>query len=176
MAEIEKIALERDQQAFRNLFLTFGPKVKAFMLRRGADVETAEEIAQETMLAVWRKAHLFVEERGTASSWIFTIARNLCTDRMRRQIPFQAYAEGYDELPCADEPPDDRLMREQEQHCLSEAMNSLPLEQREVIQLSFMDGLSHSEIADKLKLPLGTVKSRVRLAYQKLRDTVEGAS
>lgn len=174
MAEIEKVALERDPQAFRNLFLTFGPKVKAFMLRKGADADTAEEIAQETMFAVWRKAHLFVESRGTVSSWIFAIARNLCTDRLRRQIPFQAFAEGYEDVPCADEPADDRLVREQEHSCLYEALYGLPLEQREVIQLSFVDGLSHSEIADKLKLPLGTVKSRVRLAYQKLRDTVEG--
>lgn len=175
MAEIEKIALERDQQAFRSLFLTFGPKVKAFMLRKGADAETAEEIAQETMFAVWRKAHLFAESRGSVSNWIFTIARNLCTDRFRRQISFQAFADGYENMPCSDEPADDRLARAQEQSRINQALDGLPFEQREVIELSFVDGLSHSEIADKLKLPLGTVKSRVRLAYQKLRDTVEGA-
>jgi len=174
MPEIEKVALNRDQQAFRHLFLTFGPKVKAMMLRNGADVETAEEIAQETMLAVWRKAHLFVEDRGSISTWIFTIARNLRIDRVRRQVVWQSYGDDFHELPSTDEPPDDRMAREQAQSCVSEAMRNLPPEQREVIDLAYIQGFSHSQIAQALKLPLGTVKSRVRLAYQKLRNRVEG--
>jgi RNA polymerase sigma-70 factor (ECF subfamily) len=175
MGEIDKIAISRDQNAFRALFLTFGPKVKAMMLRQGADAETAEEIAQETMIAVWRKAHLFVESKGSVATWIYTIARNLRIDRIRRQHVWQAYHEDYNELPSGEEPAEERVVRTQEEARIAAALNKLPLEQREVITLAFIDGLSHSQIAQKLGLPLGTVKSRVRLAYQKLRDEVEGS-
>jgi RNA polymerase sigma-70 factor (ECF subfamily) len=175
MAEIEKVALDRDPQAFRTLFLTFGPKVKAMMLRQGADTDTAEEIAQETMFAVWRKAHLFVESKGSIATWIYTIARNLRIDRVRRQVVWHAYAEEMPDIAGSDEPPDDRLAREQAEVVILGALDTLPPEQREVIQLAFSGNLSHSEIARKLGLPLGTVKSRVRLAYQKLREALEGA-
>jgi RNA polymerase sigma-70 factor (ECF subfamily) len=175
MADIEKVAQGRDQQAFRTLFLTFGPKVKAMMLRGGADAETAEEIAQETMIAVWRKAHLFAASKGSVSTWIYTIARNLRIDRIRRQHVWQAYGDGVSELPSEDELPEARLAREQEEASVLAALDTLPLEQRQVIQLAFVDGLSHSQIARRLRLPLGTVKSRVRLAYQKLRCMVEGS-
>jgi RNA polymerase sigma-70 factor (ECF subfamily) len=174
MGEIEKIANSRDQNAFRTLFLTFGPKVKAMMLRHGADVETAEEIAQETMIAVWRKAHLFVGSKGSISTWIYTIARNLRIDRIRRQHVWQAYDDDFNDLPSGEEPAEERIARAQEEACIAAALDTLPSEQREVITLAFIDGLSHSQIAHKLALPLGTVKSRVRLAYQKLRDEVEG--
>jgi RNA polymerase sigma-70 factor, ECF subfamily len=174
MADIEKVAQGRDQQAFRTLFLTFGPKVKAMMLRCGADAETAEEIAQETMIAVWRKAHLFAASKGSVSTWIYTIARNLRIDRIRRQHVWQAYGNGLPELASEDELPEARLAREQEEASVLAALDTLPLEQRQVIQLAFVDGLSHSQIAQRLRLPLGTVKSRVRLAYQKLRCMVEG--
>jgi RNA polymerase sigma-70 factor (ECF subfamily) len=155
--------------------LTFGPKVKAMMLRHGADIETAEEIAQETMIAVWRKAHLFVESKGSVATWIYTIARNLRIDRIRRQHVWQPYEDTFDDLPSGEELAEERIVRVQEQACISAALERLPLEQREVITLAFIDGLSHSQIAEKLTLPLGTVKSRVRLAYQKLRDEMEGA-
>jgi RNA polymerase sigma-70 factor (ECF subfamily) len=175
MADIEKVAQGRDQQAFRTLFLTFGPKVKAMMLRCGADAETAEEIAQETMIAVWRKAHLFAASKGSVSTWIYTIARNLRIDRIRRQHVWQAYGDGFPELASEDELPEARLAREQEEASVLAALDALPLEQRQVIQLAFVDGLSHSQIARRLRVPLGTVKSRVRLAYQKLRCMVEGS-
>jgi RNA polymerase sigma-70 factor (ECF subfamily) len=174
MGEIDRIAAFRDQNAFKSLFLTFGPKVKAMLLRQGADVETAEEIAQETMIAVWKKAHLFVESKGSISTWIYTIARNLRIDRLRRQHVWQVYDEDFNELPSGEEPAEERIGRVQEQAVVAAALNTLPSEQREIIMLAFIDGLSHSQIAQKLALPLGTVKSRVRLAYQKLRDEVEG--
>jgi len=175
MGEIDKIAVSRDQNAFRALFLTFGPKVKAMMLRYGADVETAEEIAQETMITVWRKAHLFVESKGSIATWIYTIARNLRIDRIRRQHVWQASDEDYNDVPSGEEPAEERIARAQEQARIAQAVKTLPSEQREVITLAFIDGLSHSQIAQKLALPLGTVKSRMRLAYQKLREEVEGA-
>ena len=167
--------LSSDRGTFRELVLTFAPKVKAMMLRYGADAETAEDIAQETMLTVWRKAHLFVAEKGSLSTWIYTIARNLRIDRIRRQTVWQTYNDDIYDMPSDDELAEARIMRQQEEACLAAALAALPSEQREVIQLAFIDGLSHSQIANKLRLPLGTVKSRVRLAYQKLRDEVEGA-
>jgi RNA polymerase sigma-70 factor (ECF subfamily) len=174
MAKIENIALLRDENAFRHLVLTFAPKVKALMIRRGADAETAEEIAQETMIAVWRKGHLFAAEKGSISTWIYTIARNLSIDRARRKVPIVAAGEGWEDLPSDEELADTRIVRQQDEATLSAALAALPEEQREVIELAFIDGLSHSKIAKKLSLPLGTVKSRVRLAYRRLRDEVEG--
>jgi RNA polymerase sigma-70 factor, ECF subfamily len=173
--QLKKIAQERDASAFRHLFLTFGPKVRAMMLRQGADRETADEIVQETMLAVWRKSHLFTEHKGSISTWIFTIARNLRIDRVRRQIVWQGFCENFEALPSGEEPADEQLAREQEREQVGSALAELPAEQLQIIRLSFEDGLTQSEIAGKLNLPLGTVKSRMRLAYDKLRGSVERA-
>jgi RNA polymerase sigma-70 factor (ECF subfamily) len=167
--QLKKIADERDAGAFQSLFLTFWPKVRTMLMRQGADRETAEEIAQETMLAVWRKSHQFSSDRGSVSTWIYTIARNIRIDRLRQQAVWQRYYEELENTqrhePTADEP----VYLEQQRNDLETALGGLPPEQLQVIQLSFVDGLSQSEIAAKLGLPLGTVKSRMRLAYDKLR-------
>ncbi len=176
MAKIEDLTLTRERESFRHLVLTFGPKVKTMMLRNGADPETAEDIAQETMITVWRKAHLFAAEKGSISTWIYTIARNLRIDRLRRQVIWQVYEEVFDNQPSSEELAEARIAREQEEAKVAAALKTLPEEQRQIIQLAFVDGLSHSKIAKKLQLPLGTVKSRVRLAYQKLREEVEGSA
>ncbi len=173
--QLKRIADERDAGAFRSLFLTFGPKVRAMLMRQGADTEMAEDIAQETMLAVWRKCHLFSSDRGSVSTWIYSIARNLRIDRIRRQVVWQHFCKDIEVLQVAVELPDERLAREQKRATLGEALADLPTEQLQIIQLSFMDGLTQNEIAGKLNLPLGTVKSRMRLAYVKLRGSVEGA-
>ncbi|WP_088345207.1 MULTISPECIES: sigma-70 family RNA polymerase sigma factor [Rhodomicrobium] len=173
--QLKKIAQEQDAGAFRQLFLTFGPKVRAMLMRQGADSETAEEIAQETMLAIWRKSHLFAESRGNMASWIYTIARNLRTDRVRRQVVWQNFCEEFEVLQPPEAPPDEWLAREQERARVGQALAGLPAEQLQIIQLSFMDGLTQAQIAGKLNLPLGTVKSRMRLAYSKLRGSVEGS-
>lgn len=144
------------------------------LMRQGADSETAEEIAQETMFAIWRKSHLFAEERGSLATWIYTIARNLRTDRVRRQVVWQNFCDEFEVLQPSEAPPDESLAREQERLKIGQALAGLPAEQLQIIQLSFMDGLTQSEIAERLNLPLGTVKSRMRLAYGRLRDSVEG--
>ena len=172
---VKKVAEERDAGAFRSLFLTFSPKVRTMLMRQGADSETADEIVQDTMLAVWRKSHLFDDYRGSVSGWIYAIARNLRIDRLRKQVVWQHLYESLLVLQGPGSDHDDRLAREQERLGVDQALAVLPEEQLQVIQLSFMEGLSQSEIAKKLNLPLGTVKSRMRLAFGKLRSSVEGS-
>lgn len=169
---IQRIARDQDPQAFKELFLKFGPRVKAMMMRQGADAETAEEIAQDTMMAVWRKAHLFVENKGSVSTWVFTIARNLRIDRLRRHVVWQDLEPELEKLVSEEDLPDEALSRNEIRERMSAALETLPPEQYEVVQLSFIEGLSHHEISERIKAPLGTVKSRIRLAYQKIRDAV----
>ncbi|MDX2265284.1 MAG: sigma-70 family RNA polymerase sigma factor [Hyphomicrobiales bacterium] len=169
---ISRIARDQDPQAFQELFLKYGPRVKAMMMRQGADAETAEEIAQDTMLAVWRKAHLFAENKGSVSTWVFTIARNLRIDRLRRQVVWQDLEPELDTLVSEDDQPDVAVSRAELVARMRAALDTLPPEQYEVVQLSYVDGLSHHEISERVNAPLGTVKSRIRLAYQKIRDAV----
>jgi len=168
-----RIAQSRDPEAFAELFDSYAPRLKSYMIRQGADAATAEELAQETLLTVWRKAQLYSGEKGSASTWIYTIARNLRIDRIRREHPWQELPEGMNEEASDDTPPDEAVSERERSQRVRDALTSLPSEQHEVVVLSYLDGLSHSEIAERLGLPLGTVKSRMRLAYQKLRESVE---
>jgi RNA polymerase sigma-70 factor, ECF subfamily len=170
---LQQVALHRDVDAFKELFQSYAPRVKSYMMRQGADANTAEELAQETLLTVWRKAALYSGEKGSPTTWIFTIARNLRIDRLRREFPWQELPEGHDETASSDILPDEAVSEAERKARVQAALATLPEDQHEVVTLSYIDGLSHSEIADRLKLPLGTVKSRMRLAYQKIREAVE---
>ncbi|MBX9926983.1 MAG: sigma-70 family RNA polymerase sigma factor [Hyphomicrobiaceae bacterium] len=170
---LQQVATDRDVDAFRQLYQSYAPRVKSYMMRQGADANTAEELAQETLLTVWRKASLYSGEKGSATTWIFTIARNLRIDRLRREVPWQELPEGHDETASSDIMPDEAVSEAERRERVQRAMSTLPEDQLEVVNLSYIDGLSHSEIAEKLDLPLGTVKSRMRLAYQKIREAVE---
>lgn len=169
---LQRIARDRDPQAFQDLFRLYGPRIKAVMMRQGADADTAEDIAQETLFAVWRKAHLFVEQKGSIATWVYTIARNLRIDRLRRQVPWQDLPEEMERVPSEEDLPDESLNREQQRERIRVALATLPPEQHEVVHLSYIEGMSHNEIAELLGAPLGTVKSRMRLAYQKIRDSL----
>jgi RNA polymerase sigma-70 factor, ECF subfamily len=142
-------------------------------MRQGADANTAEELSQETMLTVWRKAGLYSGDKGSATTWIFTIARNLRIDRLRKELNWVGLPEGHNEEASTDALPDDVLSEQERKVRVQKALKELPADQLEVVSLSYIEGLSHSEIADRLHLPLGTVKSRMRLAYQKIRELVE---
>lgn len=170
---LTRVAERGDVEAFGKLFQQFAPRIKSYMMRQGADSATAEELAQETLLTVWRKASLYSSDKGTAATWIFTIARNLRIDRLRREVPWQGLPEGHDETPSDEPLPDEQVSEQERQKRIRAALSRLPEDQHEVVQLSFIEGLSHSEIAERLGLPLGTVKSRMRLAYQKVREAVE---
>jgi RNA polymerase sigma-70 factor, ECF subfamily len=170
---LRRIASGRDREAFAALFDGYAPRLKAFMMRKGATAEQAEDLVQETMIAVWSKSGLYVPERGTAATWIFTIARNLRIDRLRREkTSLFTDLEGYD-VESGEAGQDEALGRFQEDGEVAKALTQIPEEQRQLLVLSYMDGLAQSEIAEKLKMPLGTVKSRMRLAYARMRKLLE---
>lgn len=176
-AELVRAIAERgDKEAFAALFEFYAPRVKGFLVRSGATPEIADELAQETLLAVWRKAALFDVGRAGVSTWIFTIARNLRIDHGRRGQ--NVSAETIYEVLAADDPvrPDDTLETADREEQVRGALAALPTEQLAVVRLSFFEDKAHAEIARILKLPLGTVKSRLRLAMTKLRERLEGTS
>ena len=174
MAELlQRVSQHGDTAAFRELFELYGPRVKSYMMRRGVDPQAAEDLAQETLMTVWRKASLYSGEKGSAAAWIFTIARNIRTDRLRRSITFQALPEAHDEEASADPTPEAAVSSLQIEARVRAALAELPPDQRQIVVLAYIDGLSHSEIAERLGLSIGTVKSRMRLAYQKVRTALE---
>jgi len=170
---LQKVAQSRDVEAFRKLFELYGPRVKSYMMRQGADATTAEDLAQETLLTVWRKAGLYSDEKGSATTWIFTIARNLRIDRLRREVSWQPLPENRDEEASDAPDPETEVSERERRDKVRAVLATLPPDQSEVVNLSYVEGLSHSEIAERLGLPLGTVKSRMRLAYQKVKEAVE---
>lgn len=175
-ALIRRVATERDRQAYARLYSYFAPRVNAFLRKAGLPPGAAEEVAQETMLAVWRKASYFDPSRAGASTWIFTIARNQRIDHLRR-LKTASTAES--EAPAEDDqaPSGEALMLCAEREAsVRAALQALSEEQATVVRLSFFSDKPHSEIARELGLPLGTVKSRVRLALGRLRALLESAS
>jgi RNA polymerase sigma-70 factor, ECF subfamily len=170
---LRRVAERADPAAFRELYETFGPRVKAYMMRKGADAGTAEDLAQETLLMVWRKAALYVHDKGSMTTWVFAIARNLRIDRLRREVPWQELPEWRLAEPSDEAQPDEAFAEKQRQLRVQAALAELPQDQRQVVALAYIEGLSHSEIAARMGLPLGTVKSRMRIAYQKVRVALE---
>lgn len=172
-ALLEAVAERRDKKAYIELFDYYGPRIKAYVLRLGTESMQAEELTQEVMITLWRKAHLFDRTKSSVATWLYRIARNRRIDLLRRRKsadldredpalhpePFPDLGEEYD-----------AMLREKR---VRAALDGLPIAQRELIQLAFFKGLSHSEIADQTGLPLGTVKSRIRLAFTRLRRTFE---
>ena len=162
----------QDKAAFADLFQHFAPRVKSYMLKLGSADEMAEELAQQTLLQVWRKAQLFDPDKAAASTWIFRIARNIRIDVLRKQKHF--FDDDFDLAEIEDEQEDVevKINREQKIRHVALALAELPQNQAKIIRMSFYDGLSHGEIAKQLELPLGTVKSRIRLAFGRLRESV----
>lgn len=158
----------RDRADYARLFEHFAPRVKAYLVRLGMTPANADELAQEALLSVWRKAHMFDPAKANASTWIFRLARNLCIDRMRRE-KLQFYDTDID----YDAPdPDERHGGEQAILAtrMAESIRALPEAQAQVLYLSYYEGRSHSEIAQAIGIPLGSVKSRLRLGFDKLKQ------
>lgn len=170
---ITRVAQNRDRQAFGQLFDHFAPRLKSFMMRKNTSAELAEDLVQEAMIAVWTKAALYEPSKGSVTTWVFTIARNLRIDRIRRDVHMPTTELGdYDEPSEAPEG-EELLGRKQEDGLVARALQSIPEEQRQILVLSFVEEMPQSEIASKLSIPLGTVKSRMRLAYGHLRRILE---
>ena len=168
---IKKVETLKDTSAFEELFNHFAPRVKAFLMKSGADPQMAEECSQEVMATVWRKAHLFDPSRASASTWIFTIARNKKIDAIRKQNrpePEQLYSE-------QDYEPDQESVVElqQETERLTLALGELPEKQRVLVEKAYLGELSHSEIAEITGLPLGTIKSRIRFCLLYTSDAAD---
>lgn len=164
------IAEARDKRSFAELFEYFAPRLKALFMRRGVPGNIAEEIAQDTMLAVWCKAAQYDPAKGSAGTWIYTIARNLHVDARRREREPAALSEAVDCEPP--KTPTDDLTAAEERFGVRSALGQLPSEQAEVIRLSFFEEKPHPQIATALNIPVGTVKSRSRLAMKRLRMLV----
>ena len=173
---IEAVAL-RDRVAFASLFALFAPRVKTMLMRNGLDAGSADDIAQDCMLTVWRKAPLFDRAGASASGWIYTIARNLRIDALRKQQRGRRVATGLAQEPLAEQKSQaDVLNASESQSQVRLALRSLSPDQLRVVTLSFFEDRPHSEIAECLGIPLGTVKSRLRLAMKFLRDRLDDPS
>jgi len=176
---IEAIAARQDRAAFTRVFAYYAPRVKAYLARLGLDGAQAEEVAQEVMVAVWRKAASFDARQASVSTWIFRIARNRRIDVFRRDQ--RAALDPNDPAfePPPEARPDGAAEAAEREARVRRAMAELPPEQRDLVRRAFYEDLSHSEIAATTGVPLGTVKSRLRLAFAKLKlklaDTAEGA-
>ncbi|MBU4196400.1 MAG: sigma-70 family RNA polymerase sigma factor [Alphaproteobacteria bacterium] len=169
---IEAVALRRDREAFARLFEHFAPRLKAYLMKAGAPAGAAEDFAQDAMLTVWRKAELFDSSKARAATWIFTIARNRRLDVLRqdaRRTPMPEIELSQEEP----ERPDQLVLMAEDAARLKTAMARLTADQIEVLRLAFFQDNPHSEIARRLDLPLGTVKSRIRKAMIKLRTLLD---
>jgi RNA polymerase sigma-70 factor (ECF subfamily) len=158
---------DADKAAFALLFRHFAPRIKAFLRKSGASEPLAEECAQEVMATLWHKAHMFDPTRASVATWVFTIARNRRIDALRKSRRPEP-----EDLPWGPEAePDqaDAMVLQQESRRLGEALAQLPEKQRSLIERAYFGDLSHSEIAAETGLPLGTIKSRIRLALERLR-------
>ena len=169
-AKMAAIAQDQDQSAFADIFRHFAPRVKAFLIKSGADPSLAEECMQDVMATLWRKSHMYDPARASVATWIFTIARNRKIDLLRRYSRPEP-----EELPWGPEQPPDQadvMGLQQDTARLAEALAALPEKQRELIKHAYFGDLTHSEIAIETGLPLGTIKSRIRLALDRLRHSM----
>ena len=171
VVQVSAVRDHKDRAAFAELFAYFAPRVKSFLMRSGANPDLAEECTQEVMATLWNKAHMFDPTKASVSTWVFTIARNRKIDMLRKQRRPEP-----EDLPWGPEAEPDQVEAmglQQETEQLGRALSALPEEQRKLIERAYFGELSHSEIAAETGLPLGTIKSRIRLALDRLRHAMK---
>ncbi len=170
---VARVAADRDRAAFKILFDHFAPRLRGFLMRRSLPPALCDDLAQEALLTIWRRAESYDAAKSAVSTWVYTIARNLHIDHYRKQAR-AARADLTDPSlqPGETHAADTLYGRTQDVAAVNKALTGLPEDQRRVLELAFMDGLSHREVADRLNLPLGTVKSRIRLAMDKLKTSL----
>ncbi len=171
---IGRIASFKDKTAFSELFKLVGPRIKGYLMKLGSSDVAAEDILQEVMLTVWRKSETFDRSKAAVSTWLFTIARNKRIDMLRKEIRPQLDPLDPMLSPNQEAAADDIYGSNQEAMKISKAIEQLPTDQAVLIKMTYYEDKSHSIIADELKMPLGTVKSRIRLASTRLRKLLEG--
>lgn len=174
LADLLEAVSGGDRTAFAVLFRRFAPRVKAYMMRLGADHGTADELAQETLLIAWRRASTFDRRQSSVGTWLFTIARNKRIDAIRRERRPDFDPNDPALVPEQPTAADVLIDAAERETSVRAAMKTLPEEQIDLLRLAFYDGLSHRDIADRTGLPLGTVKSRLRLAFGRMRRLVGG--
>ena len=177
---LRKIGLNRDQESFKALFVHFAPRIKGYLLTDQALVssEIAEELVQEVMSKVWNKAEMFDGNKSNASTWIYRIARNTKIDYLRSQSKHDQHQELLDADTLWDDNTDHQpfvyLKQSRDQQCLSTLLNRLPHEQKDCLMKIYLQGKTHAELALELGLPIGTVKSRIRLGLKRLQSWMAG--
>jgi len=173
---MRSVALGRDRAAFGRIFAFYGPRVKAYLRRLGAGDAAAEDLTQEVMLSVWKRAHQYDRGRAALSTWIYTIARNKRIDALRRDRRPDFDPDDPALVVAGDGAPrgDRHAEAEQVRREVMRAVERLPQEQAQLLRIFYFEEKPHSVIAEELGLPLGTVKSRLRLALSKLRVLMDG--
>ncbi len=170
---VRAVSDRRDTEAFATLFDHFAPRLNGYLMRMGADAAIAEEIVQDVMTTLWRKADLFDPSKSSLSTWLYRIARNRRIDLIRRASNANLDPDDPELLPPDIPQPDNVIDLQQREAAIRVALTALPEEQLAMVKLAFFEGLSHGEIAEQTGLPLGTVKSRIRLAFTRLRRELE---
>ncbi|WP_372881261.1 sigma-70 family RNA polymerase sigma factor [Psychromonas sp.] len=170
---LEKVAKEQDKQAFAQLFKWFAPRIRGHGLQRFKQEAMAMELVQETMLLVWRKAPMFNAEKGKASTWIYTVMRNQCFDMLRKKQSRKEDSISEDLWPMIEEQEAAQEGDHFQKRLLLSHLNSLPLQQKQVVEAIYLQEMTQQELAVHLDVPLGTVKSRLRLAIAKLKSKLE---
>ena len=171
-AWIQRIAQHGDREAFAAVYAHYAPQVKRYLMRGGADPVTAEEVTQDVLLTVWRRAPTYDPARANVNTWIFTIARNRRIDRFRKDGRPEPAAEEIVEAMQPQQATDHQVAGARRAEAVRQALASLPPDQAEVLQSSYFEGRSMRELSDATGVPLGTIKSRSRLALQRLREVL----
>ena len=171
---INLIATRKDKSAFSSLFKLVGPRIKGYLMKLGSNDIVAEDLLQEVMLTVWRKSETFDRNKAAVSTWLFTIARNKRIDMLRKEIRPQLDPNDPMLTPNQEDSADNIYDSKQESIKITDAIKMLPEEQSKLIKMTYYEDKSHSIIAKELKMPLGTVKSRIRLASTRLKKLLEG--
>ena len=173
---LQMVGNERDKSAFTDLFKYFAPRIYHISLSKLGSENLANDVVQDTMTNIWRKAHLFDADKGQATTWVYTIMRNVSFDMLRRISANKEDSLSEDLWGHIDNQMDDSSLEPYRDHLeereLLEGIDNLPDDQKQVVESMFYQDLSQSQIAEKLGIPLGTVKSRLRLAMTKLKQHI----
>ena len=169
---MERVAATQNRDAFGEIFHYYAPRVKAYLVKSNCPPAQAEEITQDVMSTVWRKAGLFDRSKSSVATWLFRIARNHFIDRIRRDKSDRLDPNDPTMFPKTVEFNESEIDVYERDRRIRRCIDDLPKEQAALIRLSFFESKPHRQIADELELPLGTVKSRIRLAFTRLRKTL----